>query len=207
MPSTSLAHLSPDSCTPQAHRTALNRLPHPLTKDNYHHTQWLSATRPHSFVRATSAHSQRTLRSAMPKMPHHAVTHTLLALVTIGLVESLVMPSTSTTGSLIGLLLDPARTRVCHRPPPNHSCLPLPHTAPSHASMSSPSANSRHLTIPLSVPIVSTSLATCLVVRVSHIPWLAHSMKPSLLLWAFTSENPQHVAASDSFASRNSQEI
>ena len=36
MPSTSLAHLSPDSHTPQAHQTALNRLPHALTTRAYH---------------------------------------------------------------------------------------------------------------------------------------------------------------------------
>lgn len=35
MPSNSLAHLSPDSHTPQAHQTALNRLPHALTTTAY----------------------------------------------------------------------------------------------------------------------------------------------------------------------------
>lgn len=207
MSSTSLAHLSLDSHNPQAQQIALNRLQHPLTKTNYRHTQWLSATRPHSFAKAISAHSLRTLRSAMPKLPHHAATHTLLALVTTGLVESRAMPSTSITGSLIGQLLDSARTRVCDRPPVGHSCLPLPHTAPSHASMSSPSASSRQLTIQTSAPIVSTSLATCLAVHVWRILRLAHSTKPSLLPWAFTSETPQHAAASDRLASRSSHEI
>ena len=179
MPSISLAQLPPDRQTDRQtdrqrkHTKTLTtpttynaRLPHPLTKTNHHHTQWLSATLPHTSVRATSALSLRTLSRATPKMPRRAATRTLLAVVTIGPVESRATPSTSTTDRPMGQLHDPAQPKVRDDPPPSHSCSPLPHTANSHAEMISHSASSRQLTIKSSEPIVSTLLDTCLAAHV-----------------------------------------
>ena len=92
--------------------TYFSKSARPLTKANYHNTQWPSATHLHTSARATSAHSQCTLRRGMPKTPHHAATHTSPALVTTGLVDFRAMPSTSITSNLMGQLSDPARTRV-----------------------------------------------------------------------------------------------
>lgn len=200
MPSTSLAQLLPDRHTAQAHVTAYyTLLRQSLTKANYHHTQWLSPTLPRTFARATSAQLLRTLRRAMPKMPRRAATHTSPVVATTGLVEFRAMHFTSTTGSLMGQLRDPALTKVWDRAPLSRSCtacLPLPHTVRSHAQTSSPSASSRQPTIRSSVPIVSSSFDTCLAAHASRMLRLAHSTKPSSLPWASILGIAQHVAAS-----------
>lgn len=200
MPSISLAQLLPDRHFAQAIRTAYHdRLPLPLTKANYHHTQRLSPTLPHTFARAASAQSLRTLRRAMPKMPHRAATHTSLVVATTGLVELRATPSTSITDGLMGQLRDPALTKVWDRAPLSRSCtacLPLPHTVRSHAQTSSPSASSRQPTIRSSVPIVSSSFDTCLAAHASRMLRLAHSTKPSSVPWASMSGIAQYVAAS-----------
>lgn len=179
MPSISLAQLPPDRQTDRQRKhteplttpiTYNTRLPHPLTKTNHHHTQWLSATLPHTSARATSALSLRTLSRATPRMPRHAATRTSLAVVTIGPVEFRATPSISTTDRLMGQLHDPAQPKVRDDPPSSHSCSPLPHTAKSHAEMISHSASSRQLTIKSSVPIASTR---------STPAWLRSSRSPS----------------------------
>lgn len=212
-PSLSHSFLQTDIQTAQAHQNAYHtptydaRLPHPLTKTNYHHTQWLSATLPHTFVRATSALSHRTLSRATPKTPRHAATRTLLAVVTIGPVEFRATPSTSTTDRLIGQLHGPARPKVRDDPRPSHSCSPLPHTAKPHAKMTFRSARPRQHMIKSSVLIASTSFDMCLAAHVSLTLPPTPSTKPSLLPWASTLGILQHAAAPHRHAPRSSKEI
>ena len=128
-----LTHIPPES--QNKHTT-----PHPLTKTNYYHPQWLSATLPHTIARATSALSPRTSSRATPPTPHHAALLTSLAAATIGHAGFWGTLSTSTTSSLLSQLRDPvppsrrqehrsAQTETWSQTPASHSCFPLQHTA------------------------------------------------------------------------------
>jgi hypothetical protein len=162
-------------------------LPHPLTKTNYHHTQWLPTTLPQTFSNSTPVCFLHTSPKATRPMLRHAAMATSLALAMIGLAESRDMPSTKTTASLSRRLREavhlrlgephparrhappPTQTKVRVRAPSSHSSCHPQLTPRGHAkSRTCHSASSHRATTRSSAPTTSITSAGCQAAFVSQ---------------------------------------